>query len=101
VPNPWPRRLVALFLHAPGLWLIYRERLPKELRRPNLVAAAATAVVMAATAWLLPPPWGWPRGVLSAWAAGHLAWGIYLVQALSRQIRRSDEADARSAISAQ
>jgi hypothetical protein len=78
--DSWFRRLVALFLHAPGLWLIYREPLPKELRRPNLVAAGATVIVMAATAWLLPPPWGWPRGVLSAWAAGHLAWGAFLMR---------------------
>lgn len=89
MPSPWPRRLVALFLHAPGLWLIYRERLPRELRRANLVAAAATVVTMAATAWLLPPPWGWPRGVISAWAAGHLAWGTYLAGEPSRRHRRS------------
>jgi hypothetical protein len=89
VPNPWPRRLVALFLHAPGLWLIYREPLPKELRRPNLVAATATLAAMAATFWLAPPPWGRPWGVLAAWLAGHLAWGTYLARNLSRRHRRS------------
>jgi len=75
------------------LWLIYRERLPMELRRPNLVAAAATAVVMAATAWLLPPPWGWPRGALSAWAAGHLAWGAFLMRHAPRSPRPSGSID--------
>lgn len=98
MPNPWPRRLVALFLHAPGLWLIYREPLPKELRRPNLVAATATLAAMAATFWLAPPAWGRPWGVLAAWLAGHLGWGACLVAQLSRRQRSSspDSSDPRS-----
>ncbi|GMU64117.1 MAG: hypothetical protein AMXMBFR36_03910 [Acidobacteriota bacterium] len=90
MPNPWPRRLVALFLHAPGLWLIFREPLPKELRRPNLVAATATLGAMAATFWLAPAPWGRPWGVLAAWLAGHLAWGAYLTWDQSRRHRSPD-----------
>src|SRR5262245_58258567 len=40
------RRLVAWLGHAPGLWLCYREPLPRELRAPNARAVAATLVAI-------------------------------------------------------
>jgi hypothetical protein len=83
MPNPWPRRLVALLLHAPGLWWVYRESLPRELRRANLRAALATAAAVVATFWLAPPPWDGFDTVLGVWLAGHLLWGLYLSANLS------------------
>jgi len=41
--------LGGLFFRAPGLWLIYPERLPRGQRRANPVAAVATATAMAST----------------------------------------------------
>jgi hypothetical protein len=71
------RRLVALLGHAPALWLIYREPLPKHLRLINVLAAVATVGVMAAVYRVAAPPWKF-RGALVSWLAGHLAWGLYL-----------------------
>lgn len=63
--------------HAPALWLIYREPLPRPLRWPNLIAAAATLASMGLTYALAPPPWDL-LGALIAWVAGHSMWGLYL-----------------------
>lgn len=82
MPNPSPRsdairRLVAWGGHAPGLWLLYREPIPRPLRRPNLYAAVGTiAAIGIAVA-------GAPAGQrliagLATWAVGHVAWGTYL-----------------------
>jgi hypothetical protein len=70
------RRLVALVGHAPGLWLAYREPIPPELRRANVVAVMATVVAMAA-ALVFVDEGGWLRPVV-AWLVGHLAWGMFL-----------------------
>lgn len=60
--------------HPPGLWLIYREPLPRELRRSKLLALLAACAAVAAASWLTPARWS--RGtVLVIWLAGHLAWG--------------------------
>lgn len=74
------RRLVALFGHAPGLWIVYREKLQPELRRANLMAVAATLIAMAAIVCFLDEA-RW-IGVLVAWLVGHLSWGAYLARRL-------------------
>lgn len=73
----WPRRLIAWLGHAPGLWLVYREPLPRPLWRANALAVGATLAAMAAT-WAL---WSGPHpaaAVLLVWAVGHVAWGSVL-----------------------
>ena len=70
------RRLVAFVGHAPGLWLAYREPIPRELRRANVVAVAATIVAMVAAVAFVDAG-GWLRPLVP-WLVGHLAWGTYL-----------------------
>lgn len=75
------RRLVAFGGHAPALWLFYREALPVPLRRPNVIAVAATLVMMAvvpfaARAAGAATEAGWL--VLGTWLVGHFAWGTFL-----------------------
>jgi hypothetical protein len=71
------RRFVAWAGHAPGLWLFYREPIPRALRRPNVVAATATALAVVVAVGLVAPGWRLWVG-LTVWAAGHVAWGTYL-----------------------
>ena len=70
------RRLVALVGHAPGLWLAYREPVPRELWRANVVAVAATIVAMVASLAFIDEG-GWLRPLVP-WLVGHFAWGAYL-----------------------
>jgi bacteriorhodopsin len=70
------RRLVALIGHVPGLWLVYREALPPELRRTNLIAVAATLIGVLAVVGLADEV-GW-GDVVFPWLVGHLLWGAYL-----------------------
>lgn len=80
----WGRTVVAVFGHAPGLWLCYGESLPRELKRRNLFAALATVLALAAVAALV-------RGddlvpaLLVCWGAAHLLWGTYLAWRLRRR----------------
>jgi hypothetical protein len=76
------RRLVAFFGHAPALWLIYREPLPRRLRLMNVVAAAATSGLVVAAYQIAAPPWRVP-GALAVWLIGHFAWGLYLASRVS------------------
>lgn len=71
------RRAVAWLGHAPGLWLCYREPLPRPLRRPNVVAVLGTLAAVT-TAVLLAPHDGAALAALLTWATGHVAWGSYL-----------------------
>lgn len=71
------RRIVAFFGHAPGLWLMYREPLPKPVRRPNAIAVGLTLAAMVAAGVLAPAgQTGW--AVLVTWVVGHFAWGTWL-----------------------
>lgn len=72
------RRLVALFTHAPGLWIFFRERLPAHLLKDNLWALLGTLLAMLAP-FAIPAfreRAGWLA--LIAWLLGHFAWGVYL-----------------------
>lgn len=71
------RRVIAFFGHAPGLWLVYREPLPKIVHKPNAIAVVLTLAAML-TAGLLASSGGKAIAVLIAWAIGHVAWGTYL-----------------------
>ena len=78
------RRAVAFVLHAPGLRLVYSERLTPALARYNALAVIATfgiAYILYDTA---------PEGeamtrALIAWCIGHFAWGGYLALNLPEQ----------------
>lgn len=70
------RRFVAFAGHAPGLWLLYREPIPKPLRVPNAIAAGATLFAMGLGGVLGGEArWTW---VGALWLAGHVLWGLYL-----------------------
>ena len=71
------RRWVAALGHAPALWLLYREKLPRPLVRQNVIAAIATLVVIMLAASLAPPGRRFAAAV-AAWLCGHFAWGILL-----------------------
>jgi hypothetical protein len=71
------RRVIAMVGHAPALWLVYREPLPRAVRRPNLYAVLATLTAML-VAGVRAPPGGRLTAVLVTWAIGHGLWGIYL-----------------------
>jgi hypothetical protein len=75
------RRLVAFIAHAPGLWLVYREPLPRQLRRGNVLAILVTLAVMGG-AWLAADQARRPAAIALAWLAGHLTWGAYLAARL-------------------
>lgn len=71
------RRLVVGLTHAPGLWLLYGEPLPRRLRLRNVAAVLATvlavAVAVAVTHGTTRPIAG-----VAVWLAGHVAWGAYV-----------------------
>ncbi|HEU0035115.1 MAG TPA: hypothetical protein VFQ53_31025 [Kofleriaceae bacterium] len=67
------KRLVAFLFHAPGLYVVYRERLPWEMVKKNLVAIAVTLAAMLGTGVV-----AGPLAAILAWGAGHAAWGAYL-----------------------
>lgn len=58
--------------HAPVLWLLYRETLPRALWGPNAIALAATLAAVA-LAWRASP-----LAALTAFVLGHVAWGAML-----------------------
>ncbi len=67
------RRLVAFLFHAPGLWLVYRERLPRRLYAANAVAIGVTLVAAAVAFVRLDG-----LAAAAAWASGHVLWGAVL-----------------------
>jgi drug/metabolite transporter (DMT)-like permease len=76
------RRLVAFLGHAPALWLVYRERLPRRIIIANAVAAAGTLAAVFLATRRSPRPL---RAAALAWAAGHVAWGTLLAAMLPRR----------------
>ena len=89
------RRLVAALTHAPGLWLLYRQTLPRSLWRPNAIAIGATlAAMVTAALW-------WPDraavAAFAAWAVGHVLWGLALAAWLPGSDRRPPDEDSLSA----
>jgi hypothetical protein len=82
------RRLFALFGHAPGLWLCYREAVPASFRGPNALAflLVVVAVVFAARTSYL--------AAAVAYVVGHLAWGAYLAWKLPAAEARTSRCDA-------
>ena len=72
------RRLVAFAGHAPALWLVYRETLPRALWAPNAIALAVT-IGAVALAWRASP-----LASLTAFVLGHVAWGAILARRLPR-----------------
>jgi hypothetical protein len=77
------RRLVAVLGHAPGLWLIHRQLLPRRLLVANIMAVAITIVAMAAAYRISAPPWRL-GSTLATWGALHLIWGLYLASEIDR-----------------
>jgi len=73
----WGRALVAIILHRPGLWLLYRVKVSETIRKRNRIAAFAVTLGMAATAVFAPKECRFFT-VFAVWAVGHLVWGIYL-----------------------
>jgi len=71
------RRVIAAFGHAPALWLVYREALPKVVRRPNAFAAVGTVLAMVVAGVATPADARW-AAVFWTWIVGHFAWGAYL-----------------------
>jgi hypothetical protein len=75
------RRLVAFAGHAPALWLLYREPLPRALWVPNVLALTLTVAAMLGVGVVAcrdRPLWP----VVAAWLAGHVIWGAYLAYRL-------------------
>ena len=71
------RRSIAFLFHAPGLWLFYRERLPRRLVAANIVAIVLTvAAALAAFAKL------GAGAAIATWASGHFVWGLVLAKKL-------------------
>ncbi|MBU1240745.1 hypothetical protein KJ865_13615 [Myxococcota bacterium] len=68
---------VAFFSHAPGLWLVYGESLPRALRVPNVLAICLTLATMSIAFTLAPDG---SRGLTTAatWLVAHFAWGTCL-----------------------
>ena len=71
------RRATALFFHAPGLWLLFREPIPASLRFPNLIAIMLTVIAMGLSITLAPQG-SRVVATVSAWLIGHLLWGTIL-----------------------
>lgn len=82
------RRLFALFGHAPGLWVGYREAVPAGFRGPNAIAFVLTVVgvVLAARVSYL--------AAAVAYVVGHFVWGGYLAWRLPPRAVRSSRCDA-------
>ena len=77
----WLRRAVVWAGHVPALRLIYGERLPSHLVRPNVAAVAMTLASIGIASALAPNGWRLLAGLI-AWAVGHVAWGTYLAARL-------------------
>jgi RsiW-degrading membrane proteinase PrsW (M82 family) len=75
-------RLAAWLGHAPALWLLYREPLPRSLRLPNVLAVLATLAAMAAAWFLVADLPQRVLAVVATWLVGHVAWGTYLTRRL-------------------
>lgn len=69
------RRWVAFLGHAPGLYVLCGEGLPRALWAPQALAVAVTLAAMAAAAFAVSPWW---LGTGAAWLLGHLSWSTYL-----------------------
>jgi hypothetical protein len=78
------RRAAAFLGHAPGLWLVCREPLPRALWLPNAVAALGT-IAAAAAAWGTVRPPVRLAAAVAAWSAGHVLWGAFLAVRLPRR----------------
>ena len=75
------RRLVAFAGHAPGLWLFYREPVPRELWALNVILLGLTAAATAAAAVATEGAARWPVAI-ATWAVGHVIWGAILAARL-------------------
>lgn len=71
------RKLVALFLHLPGLRLIYGAKASPGLLKTNVKAVAITLALMALVG-MTSSPSNQLTAVFLVWVVGHLAWGVYL-----------------------
>ncbi len=71
------RRLVAFAFHAPGLRLVYGERLTPDLARYNQLAVVATIGLIFIAYQTAPEGASMTRAAI-AFVAGHLAWGLFL-----------------------
>lgn len=71
------RRVVAFLFHAPGLRLVYAERLSPQLARANTLAVAATVGLML-IGWTTAPADQQVLHATIAFIAGHVTWGGYL-----------------------
>jgi intracellular septation protein A len=72
------RLLIAWVGHAPGLWLIYREKLPRSLIAANAVAVFLTAIAIACVL----VSGRFVHRIATAivvWIFCHVLWGSYLV----------------------
>jgi hypothetical protein len=78
------RSLVAFFLHAPGLWLLYRLRPGPHTKRENRIAIALTVALTVAVAAAAHVVTGRFIAAGLAWAAGHAFWGAWLAARVSR-----------------
>ncbi len=83
-PTERTRRAAAFLGHAPGLWLVCREPLPRALWVPNAVAVLGTLAAAATAWWTVRPPLRL-AAALAAWAAGHVLWGAFLAVRLPRR----------------
>jgi hypothetical protein len=93
-PSERTRRAAAFLGHAPGLWLVCREPLPRALWVPNAVAVLGTLVATAAAWWTARPPVRL-AAALAAWAAGHVLWGAFLAVRLPRRTAGTPGPDQR------
>ena len=75
------RQAVAFAGHAPGLWLLFREPVPRALWALNVALLSLTAAVAVTAAVIIEGPARWPSAV-GAWAVGHGVWGAILAARL-------------------
>ena len=71
--------VAALLFHAPGLWLLAKQRLSPLAARLNVAALALTLVAMVVG--------GLQQGVLGVvvcWAVGHILWSLTLAALVHR-----------------
>lgn len=75
------RQLVAFAGHAPGLWLLFKEPVPRRLWVMNAALLLLTAVLTVVVASLIEGATRWPAAV-GTWALGHTVWGLILAAGL-------------------
>jgi hypothetical protein len=71
------RRFIAWIAHAPGLWAVYGEVLPKPMQRANLIAVVATVVAVGSVCALVCRPYRLVTALI-VWVMCHVTWGSYL-----------------------